>query len=377
MIQELLSSFNPKEHLEFILIGAFVIAFIISYTTFPTILYVTNKKHLFDEPDDRSVHSAKTPTLGGIGIFFSLVVVITIVGALLNTKILLLLLGALTILFFLGLKDDLTILSARKKFFGQLFAALLLIVFTDTRIIGFSKILDVDILPYWISVIFTLFVYILIVNAYNLIDGVDGLAGSVGLLASLVFVVLFIKAKEYSLATVSVALAGALIAFLRLNFSKKNKIFMGDTGSMIVGFLLAFFTISFIYKAQTDVLTQYHKAAPALALALLFYPLMDTFRVFFIRIFMLKTSPFKPDKNHIHHKFIDNKFSHKSTTVIIIGLNLIIILIAFNCLNMDLNNQILALLAYGSFLYCIPFVVKKYSNKKGEITTNVDVEHNT
>ena len=175
-----------------------------------------------DEPDSRSMHSNRTPTLGGIGIFFSLVVVMTIVGAMLNTKVLLLVMGGLTILFFLGLKDDLTVLSARKKFIGQLLAALLLIVFTDTRIIGFSKILDVDILPYWVSIFFTLFVYILIINAYNLIDGVDGLAGSIALLISAVFSVLFYNSGALSLATISVALIGALLAFLRFNFSIKK-----------------------------------------------------------------------------------------------------------------------------------------------------------
>ena len=358
MLQKLLD-FNPQDHLAIWLIGAFVLAFLISYFTFPTILFVAKEKHLMDEPDSRSMHSSKVPTLGGVGIFFSLVVVITIVGALLNTKILLLVMGALTILFFLGLKDDLTVLSARKKFTGQLFAALLLIVFTDTRIIGFSKILDVDVLPYWISVLFTLFVYILVVNAYNLIDGVDGLAGTIGLSSSAIFMVLFIQAGEYSLATVAIALIGALVPFLMLNFSKKNKIFMGDTGSMIIGFLLAFFTVSFIYKAQTDVLAQYHKAAPALSLAILFYPLMDTFRVFFIRIFVLKVSPFTADKNHIHHRFIDYGYSPLATTLIIIILNLVIIGIAFNCLHLNLNTQIFCLLGYGCALYFIPFVIRK------------------
>ena len=94
------------------------------------------------------------------------------------------------------------------------------------------------------------------------------------------------------------------IAFLRLNFSEKKKIFMGDTGSMIVGFLLAFFTISFINLAQIDDTSKYYRASPALAFALLFYPLIDTLRIFFIRIVIHKTSPFKADKNHIHHKFI-------------------------------------------------------------------------
>jgi len=363
MIKTLLENFTPENNAIVWLACAFILAFVIAFRTFPTILYVAKEKHLMDEPDGRSIHSDKTPTLGGIGIFLSLIVVMTIVGAFLNTKVLLLVMGGLTILFFLGLKDDLTVLSARKKFVGQLFAALLLIVFTDTRIIGFSNILDIDILPYWVSIGFTLFVYILIINAYNIIDGIDGLAGTVALSVSGIFVYLFFSANELSLATIAIALCGALIAFLRLNFSGKNKIFMGDTGSMIVGFLLAFFTISFINMAQVDESSDYFKASPALALALLFYPLIDTLRIFFIRIVLLKKSPFKADKNHIHHRFIHYGFSHVKTTMTIVVINVIIILIAFNLLDFKLSNQILSLLLYGSILYYLPFVVNKLLNK--------------
>ncbi|WP_298892535.1 MraY family glycosyltransferase [uncultured Psychroserpens sp.] len=359
MIETLLENFNPENSPIIWLLAAFLLAFIIAQQTFPTILYVAKKKQLMDEPDSRSLHSNNTPTLGGIGIFLSLVVVMTIVGAMLNTKVLLLVMGGLTILFFLGLKDDLTVLSARSKFLGQLVAALLLIVFTDTRIIGFSKILDVDVLPYWVSIFFTLFVYILIINAYNLIDGIDGLAGSVALLISIVFSLLFYDSGALSLATISVALIGALLAFLRLNFSKKNKIFMGDTGSMIVGFLLAFFTISFISQSQTNINSDYFKASPALALAMLFFPLMDTFRIFFIRIFVLKKSPFEADKNHIHHRFIQAGFTHIQTTAFIVAINLVIIVIAFNMLHLNLNTQIGLLLIYGSILYYLPFVLKR------------------
>ncbi len=363
MIKTLLDNFSPEDHIALWLICAAVLAFVIAYHTFPTILYVAKKKHLLDEPDSRSLHSNKTPTLGGIGIFLSLIVVMTIVGAFLNTKVLLLVMGGLTILFFLGLKDDLTVLSARKKFIGQLFAALLLIVFTDTRIIGFSKILDVDTLPYWVSIGFTLFVYILIINAYNLIDGIDGLAGLVALSVSGIFAYLFVNANDLSLATIAIALCGALVAFLRLNFSKKNKIFMGDTGSMIVGFLLAFFVISFINMAQTNPESVYYSNSPALAFALLFYPLIDTLRIFFIRIFIHKKSPFKADKNHIHHKFIQSGFSHIRATITIVIINFIIICIAFNLLHMKLNNQIICLLLYGSLFYFLPFGVNKLLNK--------------
>lgn len=359
MIETLLKNFSPEENVIIWLIAAFLLAFYIAYQTFPTILYVAKEKHLLDEPDSRSVHSDKTPTLGGIGIFVGLIVVMTIVGAFLNTKVLLLVMGGLTILFFLGLKDDLTVLSPNKKFMGQLLAAGLLIVFTDTRIIGFSKILDIDILPYWISIGFTLFVYILIINAYNLIDGVDGLAGTIAFSVSGIFVYLFVSANELSLATIAIALCGCLLAFLRLNFSKTNKIFMGDTGSLIVGFLLAFFTISFINMAQLDESSPYFRASPALAFALLFYPLIDTLRIFFIRIVVHKTSPFKADKNHIHHRFIKKGYSHKVTTLLIVVIQLIIIAITFNLLYLTLNTQIILLLFYGSALYVLPFLLKK------------------
>jgi UDP-N-acetylmuramyl pentapeptide phosphotransferase/UDP-N-acetylglucosamine-1-phosphate transferase len=359
MIKNLLDNFSPENYSILWLSGAFLLAFLIAFYTFPTILYVANRKHLMDEPDSRSLHSKRTPTLGGIGIFFSLVVVMTIIGAMLNTKVLLLVMGGITILFFLGLKDDLTVLSPKSKFLGQIFAALLLIVFTDTRIIGLSNIFDIDVLPYWISIFFTLFVYILVINAYNLIDGVDGLAGSVAMLISVVYTVLFYNSGALSLATISVALFGALLAFLRFNFSDRFKIFMGDTGSMIVGFLIAFFTISFISQSQIDVSSSYHRASPALALAVLFYPLMDTFRIIFIRVFVLKTSPFKADKNHIHHRFIQAGFSHKETTFSIVLINLFTALIAINILHLNLNTQIGLLLVYGSILIYIPIIIKR------------------
>ncbi len=207
--------------------AAFGLVFFIASQAFPTIISVAKKKHLMDEPNGRSVHSARTPTLGGIGIFLSLIVVMTIMGAFLNTKVLLLVMGGLTILFFLGIKDDLTVLSAGNKFGGQVLAAGLLIMFTDTRIIGFSDIMNVDELQYWVSIGFTLFVYILIINAFNLIDGVDGLAGTIALCASGIFVYLFVNAGDLSLATIAIALCGSLFAFLRKNFSKNDKILWG------------------------------------------------------------------------------------------------------------------------------------------------------
>ncbi|WP_051605494.1 MraY family glycosyltransferase [Sediminibacter sp. Hel_I_10] len=356
MIKELLHFFNPSDHLGIWLLVSFVIAFVVSFSTFPAIFHVSEAKHLMDEPGERSIHSVKTPTLGGVGIFISLVVVITTIGGLLETKTLLLILGSLTILFFLGLKDDLLILSPTKKLFGQFLAAMVLIAFTDTRILGFSGLLGITIMPYWLSVAFTLFVYLLVINAYNLIDGVDGLAGSLALLGAGAFAFMSIKTGDITMATIAVATVGSLIPFLRLNFSKNQKIFMGDTGSMIIGFLLAFFAVRFINQSQLNQGAIFFNSAPIMILSILFFPLLDTLRIFFIRLVILKKSPFSADKNHLHHKFLDLGFTHIQTTTYIVLLNLMLIAFAYSTRELDIFLQFILLMVVGISLYSTLFI---------------------
>lgn len=356
MIQELLAYFNPLDYVGIWLFSAFMLAFVVSWGSFPAIFTVSETKHLMDEPNSRSVHSKKTPTLGGIAIFMSLVVVITTLGALLETKILLLLLGGMTILFFLGLKDDLLVLSPKKKMLGQILAALVLIVFTDTRIVGFFGILGITTLPYWVSVLFTLFVYVLIINAYNLIDGVDGLAGCLALFASAAFAYIFLKTDDVSMATLAVATIGSLLPFLRLNFSKDKKIFMGDTGSMIIGFMVAFFAVRFISEAQGDIFSKYVNSAPILALTIVFFPLLDTLRIFFIRAFIHKKSPFSADQNHLHHGFLKLGFTHKQTTGIIVTINAVLFVLSLLFKDFNIHLQFILLIVIGSALYSTVFI---------------------
>lgn len=356
MFQELLAYFNPLDYLGIWLLTAFVIAFIVSWLTFPTILKVSLVKQLMDEPGARSVHSKKTPTFGGIAIFFSLTVVITIIGGLLDTKILMLLLGGMTVLFFLGLKDDLLVLSPRTKFLAQLLVASVLIVFADTRISGFFGIFGITTLPYLVSVLFTLFVFILIINAYNLIDGVDGLAGSLALFACLAFAILYFKIQDVSMMTIAIATIGALLPFLRFNFSRKRKIFMGDTGSMIIGFLLAFFAVHFIDMVETHKYTFFLPSAPILALTIVFFPLLDTLRIFFIRAVIHKTSPFKADKNHLHHGFLNLGYTHKQTTASVVTINAVLFVLALLFKDIEIHLQLLLMLTIGTVLYSAVFV---------------------
>lgn len=361
MIKELLDSFDFFAHIELWLLGVLLFAMVISFRSFPLIIYIAIKKHLFDEPIERSTHSFKVPTLGGIGIYISLMFVIGLAGAFFPSKILAILAGVLTLFFFLGLKDDLFLLAPKKKFYGQLAATLALVMATDIRIIGFSDMFSVLTLPYWVSILFTVFVFILIINAINLIDGINGLAGSIGLMASLVFGVLFYRSNQLIPATLAFALAGSLIPFLRLNMVKP-KIFMGDTGSMIVGFMLAYFAVNFINEAQTDPTSEFKNSVPILTQAILFFPLLDTLRIFIIRIFIHKTSPFKADRNHIHHRLLDLGYSHVKATLIILAMNISIIALAFALKDLEIHIQLLCISCFGIGLFLIPFLFKIATN---------------
>lgn len=356
MVKELLDNFNPLDFKILFIALAGVIAFIAAFVSYPAIINVAIAKNLMDASDDRSSHSGTVPNLGGIGMYIGIVVAITITGALLDTQSLLLILGGLTLLFFLGLKDDILILSPRKKFTGQLIAAGLLIVFTDTRISNFSGLFDLGIMPYAVSVIFTLFVYVLIINAYNLIDGIDGLAGGMAFMATIAFGYVFYRYDDVSMLVLAAAAAGAIVPFLFLNISKRKKMFMGDTGSMILGFIIAVFAVRFIDSSQDTNTEIYSDSAPVLTLAFLFFPLLDTLRIFFIRLFIHKTSPFAADRNHLHHRFLNFGFTHVQTTTIIIVTNMTLIIVSFLLRNLAIEWQLVLLLVNGTVLYSLYFL---------------------
>jgi UDP-N-acetylmuramyl pentapeptide phosphotransferase/UDP-N-acetylglucosamine-1-phosphate transferase len=210
-------------------------------------------------------------------------------------------------------------------------------------------------MPYWVSVGFTLFVYLLIINAFNLIDGVDGLAGSMALMASVAFGYVFYVYNDISMVVLAAAVVGALVPFLYINFSKQNKMFMGDTGSMILGFILAVFAVRFIDSSEHSVTSAYHNASPILVLSFLFFPLLDTLRIFFIRLVIHKKSPFAADKNHLHHRFLSMGFTHMQTTVIIVSINAVLIVISFLCASLNIHAQLGILLASGTFMYSFYF----------------------
>ncbi|NMH87639.1 MraY family glycosyltransferase [Flavivirga algicola] len=370
-IDDLLASEN---HILWMLIALCLSAFV-SYSTYPVIIKVSKLKGLMQEPKSRSSHAIKTPNLGGVGIFMGVISALTFVGSILSYNNLLCLIGAVTLLFFTGLKDDLIEISPIKKLIGQIIASLCIILISDIRIHTFFGVFGIDVLPYFISVIFTLFVFILLINAYNLIDGVDGLAGCVGITISMLFGIFFYYNGNDSMLFISLSLIGALITFLMFNFSKAKKLFMGDTGSMIIGFLLAYQGVSFLRVTHNVELFSAISNPPALVIAIFSFPLMDTLRVFIIRLINGK-SPFSADKSHIHHNLLALGFKHWEISLIASTFIFIMARITYGFDGIGLHGSIFSLIVVSGFFSVLPYLFLKIrqtnKGKKGNKSQSIN-----
>ena len=298
----------------------FVFSLALVWFAMPTLIRVARLKGLVDEPEGvRKLHARAVPTIGGVAVFFGLMTTATmILPKVMDTAAAGqhwgIALAALLVLFFTGLKDDLVGLSPSKKLLLHLLLGGLLIFEGGFRIHTFGDLFGIDEIPFYAASAFSLFVYIVIVNAMNLIDGVDGLAGGVGALTSAAFGALFAATGQIQSAVVAFSLCGSLLGFLRFNWNPA-KIFLGDSGSLMVGMLSYVFAVQCINLPATVLPAAVeHIAPPVIAMALLAYPLVDTLRVFTLRI-MKGRSPFSPDRNHLHHRMMALGWGHRRTSV--------------------------------------------------------------
>jgi UDP-N-acetylmuramyl pentapeptide phosphotransferase/UDP-N-acetylglucosamine-1-phosphate transferase len=303
------------------------ISFTITFLAIPAIITVAETKKLFDIPDERKIHKVHTPSLGGLGIFagFMLACLLSInLGSVSEFQYFL---AAALVMFFLGLKDDILVISPIKKFIGQVLAAFLIIYKGGVQITSMHGFLGMNELPEMFSIMLTYFTVIVIINSFNLIDGIDGLAGTLGVIASTLFGAYFLAAGMIPYAVLGFALAGSLTAFLIFNYHPA-RIFMGDTGSMLIGLVNAILVVKFIAVAQSPGISVPVLAAPAIGFTVLLIPLLDTLRVFGIRIFHQR-SPFIPDRNHIHHLMLDKGWSHNTITFTLAGFSIAIVVTAY------------------------------------------------
>lgn len=352
IIKDLLTQFGIPQFYVKLGLGM-LCSFLLTFYTIPTVVKISRRKNLMDEPGARSSHLRKIPNLGGISMFYSLAVCASIFAFELF-EMYKFLFASLVILLYIGVMDDIVVMRAYKKLFAQIVVTSLMVIGSDVRIRSFFGLFGIYELNYFFSVAMSIFTFIVLINAFNLIDGIDGLAGGYSILCSAMFGISYYRLGEYNypLVVLSGVIIGSVIGFLYFNLSnyRNNKIFMGDTGSMILGFLLAFTAICFIDifidKKLPEIPRYYLQSAPAIAMAILILPIIDTLNVFMIRICNGK-SPLVADKNHIHHSLLKLGLTHRRSTAYILMYYLFIVSVAYFFRHINVNVLLLIIVILG------------------------------
>ena len=333
---------------------SFATAFIITFLAIPKIIFFAQKFRLYDSAGERSSHKGETPIFGGIAIFAGIIFSLLFWAEIEQIQFIIV---SMFVVFFVGVIDDLLSLTPAKKLIGQIIAILIIIYLHDLQIDNMHGVLGIYGLHEIIATLFTVFVVIVITNGFNLIDGVDGLAGSLGIVAAFSFGVLAVLSGQVSMALISFTLMGALIGFLMHNIHPA-KIFMGDTGSLVVGLVLSILAINTINSGFTFGEIHMPNKGPLMTIAVLSIILFDSLRVFIVRVIKRK-HPLSPDKNHIHHALLNLGYDHKKTAIIICILNVLLIILAYILLDVNVNIAIAIFASINFFLLYIPFLMKK------------------
>jgi UDP-N-acetylmuramyl pentapeptide phosphotransferase/UDP-N-acetylglucosamine-1-phosphate transferase len=369
-----LPSFNSFQDLFFRdinlkLIFCFILAFVITFFLIPSIVEIAKAKLLFDEPNDRKSHIHKTPTMGGLAIFNGVAISLLIFFNFSDFPKFQYTIAGLMIIFFTGFKDDIINIAPFKKLLAQFIAVLITIVLGRILITNLHGFLGIWEIKYHIGILITIITIIGITNCFNLMDGIDGLSASLGMLVSLTFGAWFYLVGEYNWAIMAVALVGALLAFFFFNvYGKKNKIFMGDTGALLLGFILAVIAIKFNELNITLRGPWAIHSAPAVSIGILMIPIFDTLRVFLTRIFKNRY-PFSPDKTHIHHYLLQLGLSHFQATLVLFLASIFFIAISWFLRFLSVAWLLLVLFGIATILSSIPILLveKRMSKKETEI----------
>ena len=354
-----------------LILGAIIISFILVVITIPPVIRIAEIKKLYEPFEQRKIHTKVVPPLGGVAIFIAFIIGTVIATDGLPFNSLKYIITAVIIMFFIGLKDDIYIISPGKKFMAQLIAAILLIVLGNIRFTNLHGIFGIHEIGYLTSISITLLIMIGIINAFNLIDGIDGLASGLAILSSSVFGTWFYLTGNYQFSIMAFALMGSLMAFFLFNvFGDKNKMFMGDTGSLIIGIVLATLVIQF---NELNLVSKSYSlsSTPAFSFAVVSIPVLDTLRVFLLRI-TKKKSPFSPDRNHVHHRLLTLiPDSHLKVTLIIISANILLLIAGFllNFLEWNSNVQLFLLVFIGMLISYIPSLILKSKKAKEKLST--------
>jgi UDP-N-acetylmuramyl pentapeptide phosphotransferase/UDP-N-acetylglucosamine-1-phosphate transferase len=333
------------------------------YLTIPLLVKVAYHKELYDKPDgERKLHDRYISSLGGVAIFIGLFIGFAISGYSDQLTGFGYLSAALVLLFFTGLKDDIMGLSPNKKLGVEILTGILIIFGCNAVIGSFNGIFGIENIPLYFSIPVTLFTVIVIMNAYNLIDGIDGLAGGIGMIASLFLAAGFFSAGNMPLTILALFTSISLLGFLLHNFHPAN-IFMGDTGSLVVGFLLAFLTVHYIGLSESQGYSIiYSNASSVLPVAFLAIPLYDTLTVFLKRL-ARGDGPFTPGRDHVHHQLLEIGFTQRQTAVMLYLVTILIGLLGIALAHLN-NNIVLGVIILSMVTFLPTSGYKRFIFKK-------------
>lgn len=357
------------------MIFAFIVSFAFTFATTPLVRRFAFKIGAIDIPkDNRRMHKKPTPRIGGLSIIFGFTVA-TLCFAQPSRQLYGTLAGA-AIIAVMGVIDDCKNLPAKLKFVIQIIAALVVVFAGDIKIDVFTNPNFLSdnpywVLPEWLSVTLTVIWIVFITNAVNFIDGLDGLAAGVSAIMSISLVFISIRVGEYSIAILGIALMGSCFGFLPFNFNPA-KIFMGDTGSTFLGFMLATLSIQGVFKSYAVI----SFAVPLLILGL---PLFDALFAMIRRI-LRGQSPMTADRGHLHHRLVDMGFSQKQTVFIlyaisgVLGITAVLLAESGVLRALLLVICVLILLLIGSMLGKNSYVHQHQDNRNLTDDNEIDVE---
>jgi UDP-GlcNAc:undecaprenyl-phosphate/decaprenyl-phosphate GlcNAc-1-phosphate transferase len=317
---------------------AFITAFVIAMVVMPPLIRFIHYFKLFDVPDARKEHCQPVPTMGGIAACSGFAVSLLFWHPAAFDHFTISFFFSIAVLMVIGIFDDLKNMPARYKLVIQLSVALLIAI-SGVRITSFNGIFGIYELNEGAQYSMTILAIAGITNAFNLIDGIDGLAGGLGFMSLMSLGIFLTLSGDGANALTAFALCGGVLGFLYYNFNPA-KIFMGDTGSLVLGFVIAVLSVRLIQINPIE--SELLKHSPVFVLSIVFIPVFDTIRVFMLRIWQGR-SPFSPDKNHIHHLLTNNGWSHSFTAKIICTLHASMLLTGYFLKYLDLHAGILVL----------------------------------
>ncbi len=308
------------------MLSAFVVALLVVIFTHPQVVKFAKKRNIVDNPNARKLQRNPVPVMGGVAVFFGLISGLCIASIFFKIEELLPIFVAMSVMLCVGVADDVSSLSPWLRFAIEIATALMVMFWTSTSLNDFQGLWGIGNVPLWLSIPLTIIAVVGIINAINLVDGVDGLSSGYCILASAAFGLLFLKAGFYLPLLLCCLSIGSLLPFFFHNvFGLKTKMFIGDGGSLMMGVIMSTYVVVTISTGGAcEKFVDGGVGLIPFTLAVMCVPVFDTVRVMVMRI-IRKTSPFSPDKTHLHHIFIEMGFSHVGTTISVLSLNVLVV----------------------------------------------------